>query len=672
MTPMREAWSKILRVLGFRRALHEDLDEEMRAHLDLLADENIAQGMNPEQARAAAKRNFGNPTAVRELAHDAWRFPAFENLLDDLRYGLRGLRKSPAFALAVVATLALGVGANTAIFSVVYSVLLRPLPYPHSERLAWLAESNAKASGISVTWINFQHWRAESRAFQDMAGFQLADLTLTGRGQAVLTHAGVVTHAFFPLTGSRPLLGRLFTETDDRPGAVPTVVVTEEFWATALGADPHILGQTLALDGESYQIVGVLPPGLKFFSRPVDFYLPLGRSTGKIVSRSDHASMRAIGLMKPGVTLSQARQDLDTILRRLALADPGPEDDHRSEVQSLSENLTGDFRRTLLLLMAAAGLVLLLACANVASLLLVRGAARARELAIRAAIGAGQSRLVRQLLTEALLLAALGGALGLLLAELCLRTLVRMAPPLIPRLSEAGLDLPVLLFAAAVATLAGLLAGVAPVFASRRPDLTAVLKDGSQGSGGGPRGHSLRGALVAAEIAVTLVLSFASGLLVRSLLAAQTAYPGFNPDRLLALELQLPPSSYKTDAAIRGFYDRLLRDLRHQPGVAAAGAVNCPPSAGDCGDWWYSILGQPAPARGDVPLSLFNTADPDYFSSMEMPLLAGRGFNAADRENGPPVAIVNQTLARKWWPVAASRPRPAHQTRRSLYEGPGL
>ena len=279
---------------------------------------------------------------------------------------------------------------------------------------------------------------------------------------------------------------------------------------------------------------------------------------------------------------------------------------------------------------------------------------------------------MRQLLTEALLLAALGGALGLLLAELCLRTLVRMAPPGIPRLSEASLDLPVLLFAAAVATVAGLLAGVAPVFASRKLDLTAVLKDGSQGSGGGPRGHSLRGALVAAEIAATLVLSFASGLLIRSLLAAQTAYPGFNPDRILALELQLPPSSYKTDAAIRRFYDQLIRGLRHQPGVASVGAVNCPPSAGDCGDWWYSILGQPAPSRGDVPVSFFNTADPEYFHAMEMPLLAGRDFNAADRQNGPLRRRRQRNLRAQVVARAASRRRPSHQSWRTIPERPDL
>ncbi|MBZ5595666.1 MAG: ABC transporter permease [Acidobacteriia bacterium] len=646
---MREWWSKIRQILERRRGLDDDLGEEMRSHLDFLIEENLSRGMPPDEARAAARREFGNPMSTRERAREAWQSPGVETILQDMRYGLRGIRKSPSFALVVIVTLALGIAANIAIFSVVHAVLLRPLPYPAGERLVWLGESTEDASGISVTWLNFQHWRGENHSFENMAGFETTDLTLTGRGEAVLTHAMVVTNTFFHLTGARPLMGRLFTEADDRPGAALTVLVTSEFWSKTLGGDPKAVGATLALNGKAYQVIGVLAPGPKFLSRPGDFYLPLGISAGNIVNRSQHASMRVLGLLKPGATIANARADLDAIMKRLALADPGPENDHRTFAEYLSEVRVGDVRQTLWMLMGAVGLVLILACANVASLLLVRSTARSREIAIRTAIGARRTRIARQLLTENLVIAALGGGLGLLLAGVCLRTLALLGPGSIPRLGEAGIDVPVLIFAAAVTVMVALLAGLAPVFSAGRVDLTVALKEGSAASGASRRGHFFRNALITAEIAITLVLSFASGLLIRSLMIAQNAYPGFDSDHLLALELQLPESGYASDEAARQFYGRLMEDLRGEPGVETVGAVNCPPSAGDCGDWWYSILEQPAPARGNVPLSLFNTADSAYFRAMRMRLVAGRGFTDADRQGGPRVAVINEEIARKWW-----------------------
>ncbi|HZL55483.1 MAG TPA: FtsX-like permease family protein, partial [Bryobacteraceae bacterium] len=304
---------------------------------------------------------------------------------------------------------------------------------------------------------------------------------------------------------------------------------------------------------------------------------------------------------------------------------------------------------TLTLLMAAVGLLLLIACANVASLLLVRGAARTREIAIRTAIGAGRARVARQLLTENLAVSILGGALGIFLAFLCLRILIALAPASLPRLADIALNIPVLCFAAAVTLFTGLLAGIAPVFASARVDVSSALKEGTAGSGQSVSGHRLRGALVVSEVALTLMLSFASGLLIRSLMAAQNTNPGFDPHNLLALELQLPSSTYKTDEQARQFYARLMEDLRHEPGVSDVGAVTCPPGSGDCGDWWYSPLDRPAPTRADVPLTLIETADPSYFRAMRIELLAGRPFTVDDRAGKPPVTIVNEEIARKWW-----------------------
>jgi putative ABC transport system permease protein len=647
---MRAWWAKIAQVLRRRKGLSEELDEEVRSHLDFLVEENLAMGMAPREAEAAARRYFGNVARARELASEAWQFPRIETILQDIRYGLRGIRRSPSFSLVVVLTLALGIGANTAIFSVVYAVLLRPLPYPAAERLVWLAESAARAPEISVTWINFQHWRKESNDFENMAGFATADLTMTGRGDATLMHAGVVTSSFFPMTGARPFQGRLFTEADDRPGAEPTVVVTPEFWQRTLGSDPRAIGTSLDLNGRSYRVIGVLQPGLNFFLRPVDFYLPLGLSVGSAVKRSEHKfNMRVLGLLKPGITLAQARSNLDAIMQRLALSDPGPEDDYRSYAAYLTDKTTGGIRQTLYVLMGAVGLVLVIAGANVASLLLVRSTARAREMAIRVAIGAGRARLARQLLTENLVIGTLGGGLGLVLAAWCLRTLVLIGPRNIPRLSEARLDVPVLWFAAVVTILVALLAGVVPTFSAGKVELTSSLKEGSGAAGAGRRGEALRGCLVIAEIAITLILAFASGLLVRSLVAAQTSYPGFDAERVMELELQLPPSRYTTAEGWRQYYSQLIESLRSEHGVEDVGAVMCPPGTGGCLDSWYSIVEKPAPTDSDVPVAAFNIADTSYFGTMHIHLLAGRGFSEEDRSGGLPVTVINELLARSWW-----------------------
>lgn len=646
---MREWWSKICVALHLRRGMDGDLSEEMQAHLDLMSAENIERGMRPHEARAAARRAFGNLTSTQEKAREAWQFPRFETILQDIRYGLRGIRRSPSFSLVVILTLALGIGANTAIFSVVYSVLLRPLPYPHGERLVWLGESTAKAAGISITWINFEYWRHDNDSFENMGAFASEDLTLTGRGDALLTHERLVTSSFLQLTGAKPALGRLFTDPDDTPGAAPSAVATADCWQRKLGGDPNVVGESVVLDGTSYQIIGVLSPRFQFLTGSVDFYLPIGRNAGAHHKRSDHGSMHALGILKPGTTLTQARTNLDAIMQRLALSDPGPEDDHRSFAAYFTEVMAGDVRTTLLVLMGAVGLVLIIACANVASLLLVRSTARAREIAIRVAIGAGRARLVRQLLTENIVIATIGGALGLLLAGWCLRALILIGPRDIPRLTEATLDIPVLVFAAVISVAVGLLAGLAPVLNAGRVDLTTALKEGSPTAGTGRRGQAFRSALIVAEIAITLMLAFASGLLVRSLMAAQHADTGFDPHNLLTIELQLPESRYKSDDSVREFYEQLSQNLRREPGIQDVGLVNCPPGGGDCGDYWYSILEKPAPARDDVPLSLFDTVDASYFRAARMRLIAGRDFSESDRAGGSRVTVINERLARQEW-----------------------
>ncbi len=651
---MRQWWSKVKRAIGRRRDLTDELEGEMDTHLQFLIDQNLERGMSLEEARTEARRHFGNPTLVRERSYQSWQFPTFETFLQDIRYAMRGIWRAPVFSLIVILTLAVGIGANTAIFSAVYAVLLKPLPFPSGERLVWLGESSAKASSISVTWINFEHWRTENHSFESMAGFQNADLTLTGRGQAVLTHAGLVTNEFFRLTGSRPMMGRLFTASDDERQSAATVVASEAFWAKTLGADSQIIGKTVTLNGTSYVIIGVLGRDPGFFLRPVDYYLPLRPSAAQASKRDAHGSMHVLALLKPGVTLAQARSDLDTILQRLAKADPGPENDHRSYAEFLTEQRTGDVRHVFVLLMGSVCLVLILACANISGLLLIRMTTRAREMAIRTAIGAGRSRLARQLLTETVLITLLGGAFGILLAGFGLRLMEKLGPRDIPRLSEASLNLPVLIFAAALTLAVGLVCSLVPVLSSGKVNLFILLKESSTGSGSSRIGHTLRGGLVVAEIAIAIVLLFTSGILLRSLWAAETVNPGFESGHLVALELQLPTARYKTDETILDFYSRLRAALRAQPGVDSVGSVNCPPAAGDCGDWWYSILEKPSPSREDVPVTLVNMADSAYFQTMRIPLLAGRAPSDEDRAGGPAVAIINEEIAHAWWKDAHS------------------
>ncbi len=643
---MREAWWKFRSLFGSRRSLAHDLNQEMEAHLNFLVEEKMDRGMKPEQARRAAHREFGNRSNVNERAYAAWQFPRLETILQDIRFGIRGMFRAPSFALIVILTLGVGIGANTAIFSAVYAVLLRPLPFPQSERLVWMGENVPQADGVAVTWLNFQHWKTENHSFEAMAGFRTGDYTLTGHGQAVLTHAGVVTSEFFALTGSRAVLGRLFTASDDDPHAPFVAIVNEAFWAKTLGADAQIVGKTLTLDGTPYEIIGVLPRDPRFFSHAPDYYLPYRPTPAELAKRSAHESMRVLGLLKPGVTLAQARADLNSIMERLAHADPGPEDNHRAYLEFLTEERTGDVSNALTLLMGAVALVLLLACANVGGLLLLRATTRARELAIRSALGAARARLARQLVTETLLLAMIGGAFGLLLAEFGLRAMAALGPRDIPRLTEAGLDVPVLLFAAAVTLAVGLLCALVPVFSSGRVNLNVVLRESSAGAGASRFGHTLRTGLVIAEIAAAVVLLFTSGLLLRSLYAAETASPGLDPNHVLALELQLSPSRYKADASVLDFYDRLESALRQQPGVRSVGAVMCPPGGGDCGDGWYSIQEKPQPSRDNVPLTLFNVADAQYFQTMHIPLLAGRAPSPQDTASAVPVAIVNEKFAR--------------------------
>jgi predicted permease len=458
----------------------------------------------------------------------------------------------------------------------------------------------------------------------------------------------MVTAPYFPMLGMRPLLGRLFDARDDQRSSAPAVVLNHRFWSSRLGGDPSIVGATLLLNGSPYEVAGVAAPLWEPWK--VDYYLPLGKAAGETTNRAQHGSIRSLARLRPGVTLAAARADLDSILRDLAALDPGPETEHRAYAAWWAETNTSDVRSTLLILMGASVLILLIACANVASLLVARNLARGGELALRKAIGAGRLRLARQLLTETSVIAAIGGAVGIALAYGVLRALVALAPSDIPRLADTSLDVPVLLFACGLTLASGLAAGLAPVLMAGRVDLSGALKEGWRLSGGGRRKQSLRNTLVVAEVALTFVLAFGSGLLLRSLIAAERVDPGFRPERLLSFELQLPSRAYRTRDAVADFYSRLLAGLRATPGAVAASMVYAPPGGSDRGDWFYSIAARPAPPKNDLPIALFNSAEAGYFQTMGIAIRQGREFTVADTATAPKVAIVNETFARQWWP----------------------
>jgi len=644
---MRQWWSKLRAWMTGRTDIDEDLAEEVRSHVEMETENFVARGMSPDAARAAARRHFGNTTTVAEHARDAWTFSAIESLLRDVRYGFRSMRRSPAFSLVVILTFALGVGVNAAIFSVVNTVLLKPLPYPDSERLVVLSEANAKTD-FSVTWGNFNYWRDGSHSFDDMAAYQMTDRTLTGRGDPVTAREMRVTAPYFGLLAIHPLMGRLLGQQDDSPGAPATIVLSHRFWSSQLGGDPHVVGTVLTLNGAPLEVVGVAAP--IWTPWRVDYYVSLGRIAGKPTERKQHGSIRGLARLKPGVTLTAARADLDGIMRHLDEIDPGTEKDHHSFGTFLTDDSVGGLRSTMLVLMGAALLILLIACANVASLLVARNTARAAELALRKAIGAGQLRLIRQLLTENVVIAVAGGMAGVLFAYCGLRLLIGIAPTTIPRLSDTRVDLQVLIFACGITLAAGVLAGLAPVLAAGRIDLANALKEGARLAGAGKRRQSMRSMLVIAEVAITLVLAFGAGLLLRSLAAAQSSNPGFDSARLLTFSLDLPGKAYRGPESVRQFYTSLTGSLRHVPGVGDVSAVSCPPPMGDCGDWFYSVVGRPDPSRDQVPIALFNSADAGYFKMMGIPMRQGREFSDTDRVDGPKVAVINEKLARTWWP----------------------
>jgi putative ABC transport system permease protein len=576
-----------------------------------------------------------------------------QTLWQDLRYALRMLAKAPGFAAVAILTLALGIGANTAIFSVIDSVLLKSLPYPQADRLVVLDEHELHAEeNLSVAWPNFLDWRDQNRSFLAAAGYRQDHFSFSGPHEPVLLRGGQVTAPFFSLLGGKPLLGRTFTDAEDKPGANRTVVLGYSLWRNRLGGDPEILGKSVTLGDIPYAVIGVMPPDFRFFQQAEDFYIPLGLegSNPGRTDRGNHEGIRVLARLRPGVSLAGARAEMDTIMRRLEQQYPKTNSGIRSSIMTLYETRYADVRPVLFTLLAAVGFVLLIACANVANLLLSRAAARQKEFAIRAAIGAGRLRVLRQLLTESVLLSFLGGALGLLVAFWAMDPLLRIAPQNIPGLAETKLNAGVALFTFVVSIFTGIIFGLAPALHASRQDLNSALKDGGHGATTGRSRQRLRAGLFVSEVSLALVLVIASGLLVRSLFKALGVNPGFNAGHVLALDVILPHAKYGTVEQDRTFFARALERIRALPGVRSASAALCPPIVGTCWESVYVVAGLPVPRQSELPTSVFNVAELEYFRTMEIPLIEGRYFTEADNADTPKVIVINQTLARQWWP----------------------
>ncbi|HEX7050808.1 MAG TPA: ABC transporter permease [Longimicrobiales bacterium] len=578
-----------------------------------------------------------------------------ETLLRDLRYALRTLRRTPGFTAVAVLTLALGIGANSAIFSVVNAVLLKPLEYREPERLAFVY-SRFPTLGFDQFWISPPEYRdlqQRARSFSEIGAWRTTSVSLSGIDEPVRVTAAIATAELFTTLGVPARFGRAFTHEEDAPGVAPVVVISSRLWRSVFGGDPGIVGRRIEVNGEPSTVVGVMPNGFDIEEAGVDVWAPVGLPEHPTNHGSHYLNL--VGRLAPDVTFEQARSEMDVLLgswREVSASGHVPNDStHPIVIEPLRDEVVGDVRPALLILLGAVGFVLLIACANVANLLLARAEGRQKEIAVRAAMGAGRRRLLRQFLTESVVLAAVGGAVGLLLGHWGLRALLATSPDSIPRADSLGLDLSVLLFTLGVALLTGVLFGLAPLLHLTQRAMGAALKDGGQRSTAAAGRQRLRRVLVVSEVALAVVLVVGSGLLLRSLAALQEVDPGFEPEGLLTFEISLPQARYGEPTARAAFLARLVDRLEAIPGIDGAAAMSGLPPVREVNANDTEFEGkQPTPGGPAHNVDYYQTVGGKYFETMGIPMVAGRPFNAGDDGAATPVAIINETLARVFYP----------------------
>jgi len=625
-----------------------ELDKELRYHIERQTEEHIAAGMNAREAREAASRMFGGVSQIEEECRDMRQTQYLENFVQDLRYGLRILRKNPSFTSVAVLALALGIGANTAMFSVIEAVLLRPLPYRNADQIVRVASTwdrNGTLTNYSSSPPDFFDWRDQNRSFSSMFAYQEREFALTGQGEAKLVRAAAATAGLFSTLQAEPILGREFAPEENRVGANHVVILSYGLWQAAFGGATGAIGKTIQLDSEPYTIIGVMPADFRFPLSGSEAYMPIGFDNKVMTQRGAHY-LTVLGRLKSGVTLAQAYDDLLMIMSQLRKFYPDKDGKWGVRAQRWSTALLGEIRPALLVLLGAVGLVTLIACANISNLLLAQATVRHRELAMRCALGAGRMRLAWQMLTEGLLLALLGGTASLLLAHWALVSVVRFGPTDIPRLANVELNGAVLAFAMSVSIACAVLFGLIPALRSSALDTAGLVRTSISPSS--EAGH-LRGALLVGEVALSMMLLAGAGLLVRSFVGLRALSPGFNSGGLLTLSISVPDARYKNSLAEQNYWDEVVAQLRSLPGVTSLAAVTPLPLSGD--DWSSSfrVEGRIVPEK-DEPSAELRWATPNYFRTMAIPLRKGRTFEDSDRLGSARVLLISETAARMFFP----------------------
>ena len=669
---LRELFHR-LRAQLRRGKIEREMDAEMRFHLEMETAENVRRGMVEEEARRAALRDFGGVERVKETYRDVSRFRRLEEFWQDARYGARMLLKRPGFTFVAALALAVGIGANTAIFSVVNALLLKPLPYYDPQRLVWVGETWPNRNTEFVLSPDYIEWRAQSNAFEHLVAFGPGAVNLTGRGEPERLECVYSTASLFPALGVTPVVGRAFTPEEDRPGGAPVALLSHGLWQRRFGGDPNVVGQSLTLEGQSRLVIGVMPAEFQF-SREAELWLPIRLNAERELRRERMSVVNVVGRLKTDSSIERAREELNLIARRIEQANPKQFPGAQVRVTPLGERLVGDLRRPLQALFGAVAFVLLIACANVANLLLARSAARQKEMAIRAAMGAGRWRLIRQTLTESLLLSALGGVAGFLLAVWGVKVLVALSPDNLARVKESGpfsfVDGAVFGFTLVVSLLTGVVAGLIPALQTSQVNLSDALKEGAGNAAASLRRGARRAmpALVVGELALTLALSIGAGLLIKSFLRLRAVELGYDPENVLTMMVHLNSSKYPPGAPQqKAYYQELLARVKALPGVEWVAISTGLPFTGISGRGPLTIEGRAPVPDSQKPLMEMNEISHDYFRAMGMRLRAGRAFTERDDETAPPVAIINETLARRYFPgedplgkrILAGYPTPA-------------
>ena len=649
--PLIPRLTSLWRNLFHKDRVDQEFSEEIQAYLDMLTEAKLRQGLSPQEARRNALLELGGVEQVEERVREIRMGRFIETMWRDVRTGVRALVHSPVFTVVTVLSLALGIGANTAMFSVVNGLLLRPLPYPESEQIVdvWHTPPQQSFPGLdrfSVSPANYLDWKAQSTAFEQMAVYTDTGLSLSTSNDPLPLIGAVVSSDFFSVLRSNAIQGRTFTPDEERPGRDQVVVIGHGLWQRAFGANPNIIGQTLTLNSRSFTVVGIMPAGFEF-PREAELWVPLAWDDNGRQTRSIHDYL-VIARLKQNVSLQQARAEMNTISSRLEQQYPEQNTGWGAVVIPLREDLVGDIRLALLVLFCAVGFVLLIACANVANLMLARGANRRKEMAVRVALGAGRARLVRQLLTESVLLAVSGGLLGLLLAVWGSKMLVRLGN--LPNSGDIGIDTWALGFTLLVSFAAGIIIGIVPALQFTRTSISDTLKQGSGRTGGSPLKQHTRKALVISEVALSLVLLIGAGLMIRSFWKLQNVDPGFDTSNTLTMSVALTWIRYSEPHQRLAFVDRTIEQIRAVPGVVSVGITTKVPLTGGGSTQPFSVEGRPAAAISEQPMAQTRYISPDYFRAIGISLRQGRFFSDHDRDNSAPVVIISEAMARRFWP----------------------